>query len=170
MQLRMQRSRAILYKFIASRSSHTRHALGSVLLLRAREKHPLCREEPNAGLFCLHETEPRLHLAMSSRYSCSKSICPAQFLRLTLPKMLSLLLPLLLGLNQGLDDALRLESCMELEVKVDGLVRQARDLHFSILRYGGGILEAHAHRRVTDKHGFEETDAPANEVPRFKPR
>jgi hypothetical protein len=87
-----------------------------------------------------------------------------------LPKMLSLLLPLLLGLNQGLDVALRLESCMELEANVDYLVSQARDLHFSMARYGWGILEAHAHRRVADKHGFEETAAPANEVPMLEPR
>ena len=84
--------------------------------------------------------------------------------------MLSLLLPLLLGLDQGLDDALHLQSCMKLEVNVDCLSRHASDPHFSMARNGRGILQAHAHRRVTDKHGFEETTAPANEVPRFKLR
>lgn len=72
---RMQRRRVILYRFIASRSSHARHAPGSVLLLRSREEHAsLCLEEQKAGLFCLHATEPRLRLAMRSRCSLSKSI------------------------------------------------------------------------------------------------
>ena len=59
---------------------------------------------------------------------------------------------------------------MELEANVDCLSRHARDPHFSMARYGGGILEEYAHRRVTDKHGFEETAAPANEVPMFNLR
>jgi len=76
---RMQRRRVILYRFIASRSSHARHAPGSVLLLRSREEHAsLCLEEQKAGLFCLHATELRLRLAMRSRCSLSKSIGSAR--------------------------------------------------------------------------------------------